>query len=149
MYGLISDLRFSLRQMRNARIFCLTVILILALGIDANTAVFTLVNAVLLQSLPVTKPQQLFRLGETERCCVNGGMEGSWSLFPYDLYQHLRGNTPACDELAAFQAGRESVGLRRISSGNAAQSVTSEFVSGNYFSDVRNRCLCRPNVQRK
>lgn len=133
MHSLISDLGFSLRQMRKSRAFSFTVILVLALGIGANTAVFTLVHAVLLKSLPVTKPEQLFRVGDNEQCCVNGGLEGSWSLFSYDLYKHLRDNTPAFEQLAAFQAGSENVGLRRINSGNPAQSVWSEFVSGNYF----------------
>ena len=133
MYATMADVRFGLRQMRNAPIFSLTVVLILALGIGANTAVFTLVYAVLLKSLPVTKPEQLFRVGDNEQCCVNGGLEGSWSLFSYDLYKHLRDDTPAFEELAAFQAGRENVGVRRINGGGVAESRSSEFVSGNYF----------------
>lgn len=133
MNGVISDVRFSLRQMRRARIFSFTVVCVLALGIGANTAVFTLVHAVLLKSLPVAKAEQLFRVGDNDQCCVNGGLEGSWSLFSYDLYKHLRDNTPAFEQLAAFQAGRETVGLRRINANAAAESRSSEFVSGNYF----------------
>jgi putative ABC transport system permease protein len=129
----LQDVRFGLRMFRRAPVFSLTVILMLALGIGANTAVFTLVHAVLLKSLPVTKPEQLFRVGDNEQCCVNDGLEGSWSLFPYDLYKHLRDNTPAFQELAAFQAGYESVGVRRINADGPAESRTSEFVSGNYF----------------
>jgi predicted permease len=127
------DMRFALRMLRKAPAFSLTVILMLALGIGANTAVFTLVHAVLLKSLPVTKPEQLFRVGDNEQCCVNDGLEGSWSLFPYDLYKQLRDNTSAFQQLAAFQAGHESVGLRRLSSNSPSESRTSEFVSGNYF----------------
>ncbi len=130
---MLHDLRYALRQMRKAPIFALTVIAIVALGIGVNTAVFTLVHAVMFKSLPVAKPEQLFRIGDTENCCVNGGLEGSWSLFPYDLYRHLRDNTPAFEQLAAFQAGRERVGVRRTNSGAPAESRTSEFVSGNYF----------------
>ena len=133
MPALIHDLRFSLRQMRNARIFSLTVIVVLALGIGANTAVFTLVHAVMLKSLPVAKPEQLFRVGDQELCCVNGGLQGSWSLFPYDLYKHFREQTPAFEQLAAFQAGREPFGLRRMTGNRPADSVAGEFVSGNYF----------------
>jgi predicted permease len=133
MNALMHDLRFAVRQMRKAPVFSLTVILVLALGIGANTAVFTLVHAVLLKSLPVTKPEQLFRVGDNEQCCVDGGLEGSWSLFSYDLYKHLRDHTPAFEQLAAFQAGYEQVGVRRINSGSPAESRTSEFVSGNYF----------------
>jgi len=133
MNALMHDVRFALRQMRKSPVLSLTIVLVLALGIGANTAVFTLVHAVLLKSLPVTRPEQLFRVGDSEQCCVNDGLEGSWSLFPYDLYKHLRDNTPAFEQLAAFQAGRESVGVRRINSAGAAESRTSEFVSGNYF----------------
>jgi predicted permease len=133
MASLLYDLRYALRQMRNARVFSLTVILVLALGIGANTAVFTLVHAVLLKSLPVTKPEQLFRVGDSNQCCVNGGLEGSWSLFSYAMYRHFRDNTPAFEQLAAFAAGLENMGLRRIDSGNPAQAVSGEFVSGNYF----------------
>lgn len=133
MNVVLHDLRYAMRQMRKAPVFALTVIGVLALGTGANTAVFTLVHAVMLKALPVTKPEQLFRIGDTENCCVNGGLEGSWSLFPYDLYRHLRDNTPAFEQLAAFQAGREDIGVRRINGGGPAESRTSEFVSGNYF----------------
>ena len=133
MASWLSDLRYSLRQMRHAQFFSLTVILVMALGIGANTAVFTLVNAVLLKSLPVTRPEQLFRVGDNNRCCVNGGLEGSWSLFSYEMYKHFRDNTPPFEQLAAFAAGLENMGLRKIDSGNAAQAVSGEFVSGNYF----------------
>ncbi len=133
MDSLMHDLRSALRQIRKAPAFSLTVIFILALGIGANTSVFTLVHAVLLKSLPVTKPEELFRVGDNEQCCVNGGLEGSWSLFSYDFYKQVRDNTPAFEQLAAFQAGRETVGLRRINGNSAAEARSSEFVSGNYF----------------
>jgi len=128
-----ADVRFGLRLLRKAPAFSLTVIFILGLGIGANTAVFTLVHALLLKSLPVTKPDQLFRVGDNEQCCVNGGLEGSWSLYSYDLYKHLRDNTPAFEQLAAFQAGQENVGVRRMNNNAPAESRVSELVSGNYF----------------
>ena len=64
--------------------------LTLALGIGAVTAIFTLVNAVLLQSLPVKDPGQLWRVGDNEQCCFSNGLPGSystpndWSLFSYE-----------------------------------------------------------------
>lgn len=133
MVSCLYDLRSAIRQIRTAPAFALTVILILALGIGANTSVFTLVHAVLLKSLPVAKPEQLFRLGDRERCCVNGGLEGSWSLFPYTIYKQMRDNNSAFKELAAFEAQPETVALRRINSNHPAESRGSEFVSGNYF----------------
>ncbi|MGA7767656.1 MAG: ABC transporter permease [Candidatus Sulfotelmatobacter sp.] len=133
MDALMHDLRSALRQIRKAPAFSATVVFILALGIGANTSVFTLVHAVLLKSLPVTNPEQLFRVGDNEQCCVNGGLQGSWSLFPYDFYKQVRDNTPAFEQLAAFQAGPETVSLRRINSNSTAEARSSEFVSGNYF----------------
>ena len=63
--------------------FTLVVILTLALGLGANTAVFTLVDALMLRSLPVERPEELYRLGDTNNCCVNSGLQTSWSLYSY------------------------------------------------------------------
>ncbi len=119
--------------MRKSPGFALTAIVTLALGIGANTAVFTLVHAVMLKSLPVANPSELYRLGNEEMCCVNDGLEGDWALFDYTMYRQFRDATPAFVQLAAFQAGRGDVGVRRIGSGQPAQSRISEYVSGNYF----------------
>ncbi len=127
------DVRFAARVVRKNPGYTTVAVLTLALGIGANTAVFSLVHAVMLKSLPVTRPEQLFRVGDSEMCCVNDGLEGSWALFSYDLYRHLRDNTPAFDQLAAFQAEPETVGARAMNRAEPAQSRRSEFVSGNYF----------------
>ena len=57
------------------------------LGIGATTAIFTLVYAVLLKSLPVVNPESLYRVGNEENCCVNGGMQDNWTLFSYEQYK--------------------------------------------------------------
>ncbi len=106
----------------------------LALGIGATTAIFTLVDAVLLKSLPVVKPEQLYRVGDEENCCVNRGMQESWSLFSFEQYKLFRDHNPGFLELAAFQAGRTLIGVRRAGDKTPSQSYPSEFVSGNYFS---------------
>lgn len=105
----------------------------LALGIGATTAIFTLVHAVLLNSLPVAKPSELYRVGDIENCCVNGGLQDDWSLFSYDKYKEFRDNTPGFLALAAVQSGSVLVGARRRGTSQAAQSIKAEFVSGNYF----------------
>lgn len=137
MYSFLHDIRYAVRQLRKAPGFAVTVILTLALGIGANTAIFTLVHSILLRSLPATDPAQLVRLGDDDNCCVEGGFPGNasdtgdFSIFSYDLYQHLKASTPEFQHLAALQAGLGGWNVRR---GNAtAKYLTGEFVSGNFF----------------
>ena len=128
------DIRYALRQFAHAPGFTITAVLTLALGIGATTAIFTLVHAVLLKSLPVAKPSELYRVGDVENCCVNGGLQDDWSLFSYDKYKTFRDGTPGFLELAAFQSGNDLIGVRRTGSNQPAESQRSEYVSGNYFS---------------
>jgi predicted permease len=128
------DVRYAVRQFAHAPGFTATAVLTLALGIGATTAIFTLVHAVLLKSLPVAKPSELYRVGDVENCCVNGGLQDDWSLFSYDKYKTFRDGTPGFTELAAFQAGRSLIGVRRNGSNQPAESQRSEYISGNYFS---------------
>jgi predicted permease len=129
----MKDIRYALRQFAAAPVFTATVVLTLALGIGATTAIFTLVHAVLLNSLPVTNPSELYRVGDIENCCVNGGLQDDWSLFSYDKYKTFRDNTEGFSELAAFQSGGDLIGVRRSGTSQPAQSMRSEYVSGNYF----------------
>jgi predicted permease len=131
---IIEDVRYALRQFAKAPGFTVTAILTLALGIGATTAIFTLVDAVLLKSLPVVNPQELYRVGNEENCCVNGGMQDNWSLFSFEQYKQFRANTPGFEELAGFQSGRSLIGVRRSGSHKPSESYRSEYVSGNYFS---------------
>jgi putative ABC transport system permease protein len=128
------DLRYAMRQFAHAPGFTATAVLTLALGIGATTAIFSLVHAVLLKSLPVTKPSELIRVGDNENCCVNGGLQDNWSLFSYDKYKTFRDGTHGFTELAAFQAGRSLMGVRRNASNQPAESLRIQYVSGNYFS---------------
>ena len=66
---MLADLRDALRQLRKAPGFTATAVITLALGIRATTAIFTLVHQVMLKSLPVTKPEELGRIGDKVRCC--------------------------------------------------------------------------------
>jgi predicted permease len=131
---LMEDVRYAVRQFSHAPGFTATAVLTLALGIGATTAIFTLVHAVLLKSMPVTKPEELYRVGDVENCCVNGGLQNDWSLFSYDKYRAFRDGTPGFKELAGFQAGRGLMGIRRAGSNQPALSQTTQYVSGNYFS---------------
>ena len=133
--ALVQDTRHALRRLRKSPAFTITVILTLALGIGATTSIFTLVHAVILKSLAVAKPAELYRLGKESRCCYWGGysQENEFSIFSYDLYKHFRDHTEGFEELAAFQAGGALFGVRRSNSTAPAQSYPGEFVSGNYF----------------
>src|ERR1700733_13104276 len=135
MESLIQDTRLALRRLRTAPAFTITTILTLALGIGATTSIFTLVHAVILKSLAVANPGELYRLGKEARCCYWGGysQEKEFSLVSYDLYKYLRDNTKGFSELAAFSAVEPLFGVRRAGSAEAAQSYLGEFVSGNYF----------------
>src|SRR6266567_3111673 len=82
---LTQDLRYALRRLRMAPAFTSATVLTLALGIGATTSIFTLVDAVLLKSLPVLNPGELYSLGKEPRCCYQGGytQEKEFSLVPW------------------------------------------------------------------
>ncbi|MGC2399903.1 MAG: ABC transporter permease [Acidobacteriaceae bacterium] len=137
MRVLLQDLCYAFRPLRKAPGFTLTVILTLALGIGANSAIFTLINAILLHNLPVIDPKTLIRIGDKDDCCVNGGWndEGDYSLFATDTYSMFRKNLPEFEELAAMESGYawRPITVRRVGPQTVAKSVVGTFVSGNYF----------------
>jgi macrolide transport system ATP-binding/permease protein len=137
MTSFMQDVRFAARQLRKTPVFTLTVLLTLALGIGANAAIFTLVDAVLLKNLPVAYPKMLVRVGDNTDCCVTSGTKdnGDYTLFSTNAYQELKKNAAEFEELAAMQAGfgYRPITARRDGSQNLARSAMGEFVSGNYF----------------
>ena len=144
---LVQDIRYALRQMRKSPGFAATAILTLALGIGANTAIFTLVHAILLKNLPVVDPKALVRVGDHEDCCIlnesASSREGSYSIFPYETYKYLRDHTTEFEQLAAVQGWRRRP-FGEAGFGNAmSHSSRGEFVSGNYFRDIWGAAICR------
>jgi putative ABC transport system permease protein len=133
----LADLREALRQLRRAPGVTTTAVVTLTLGIGATTAIFTLVHQVMLKSLPVTKPEELWRIGDRVRCCNWGGYiqgdDGDFSLFSWEAYKNFRGQTPEFVDLAALQAGNAPLGVRRAGSRAPADTRNGEFVSGNFF----------------
>ena len=90
MQNLLGDIRYALRQFRLSPIFTITAVLTLALGIGGTTAIFSLIHAVMLRSLPVSEPGSLYRIGEGYDCCVEGGPQGKWGMYSFALYERLK-----------------------------------------------------------
>ena len=137
MNVLLQDLLFAIRQLRKTPGFTVTVLLTLALGIGANSAIFTLVNAILLHNLPVTDPKTLIRIGDKNDCCIsdNWSDTGDYSLFATDTYYVFKKNLPEFEELAATASfyGGGPMTVRRTGPDTVAKSMVGTFVSGNYF----------------
>ena len=141
---LIQDSRYGLRVLRKSPGFTVVTVLTLALGIGATTAIFTLVQQVMLRSLPVAQPEHLWRIGDAVRCCYSNGYtqgdgsflpQNDWSLFSWQAYKLFRDSTPAFEQLAAFQIGEANAHLsvRRADSQAPVATANGEYVSGNFF----------------
>jgi len=133
MQNLLATLRYTLRQFRLSPVFTSSAVLTLGLGIGGTTAIGTLIHAVMLRSLPVSDPALLYRIGDGDDCCVEGGPQDRWGMFSYPLYERLKAKTPEFEEVAAFQAGGARLSVRREGTTNAARPLRSEYVTGNYF----------------
>jgi predicted permease len=134
MQTLRQDIAYALRQMRLSPVFTLTAMLTLALGIGATTAIFSLIDTVMLKSLPVVDPASLYRIGVGSDCCIEGSTQDDWGFYSYPFYQRMQQNTPEFSSLAAFQAGGYTFGVRRGQTDRVAKPLREEMVSGNYFS---------------
>lgn len=132
MHQLMQDLRYALRQLRRSPGFAITAVLTLALGVGANSAIFSLLDQALLRSLPVRDPQQLVILEGTGKAwdgsaSSHGGDPESY--FSYPMYRDLRDRSTVFQGLTATTTN--ALGLIRQGQSDA---VDAEFVSGNYFS---------------
>jgi predicted permease len=136
MRDLIRTVRYTLRQLRQAPVFTAAAVITLALGIGGTTAIFTLIHAVMLRSLPVSDPSRLYRIGEGDNCCVQGGPQDRWGMFSYPLYERLKAAAPEFEEITAFQAGSARLSARRAGVEKAARPLRSEYVTGSYFSTL-------------
>ena len=138
------DLRYGLHMLRKSPGFTVAAVLTLALGIGATTAIFTLIHQVMLRSLPVPQPDQLWRIGDSDLCCFSNGYsqgndaslpQNNWNFFSWEAYKLFRANSPAFEDLAAFQPGEANayLAVRRYGSSNAVETRNGEYVSGNFF----------------
>jgi predicted permease len=134
--NLIGELRYALRQFWVARIFTITAVLTLALGIGGTTAIFTLIHAVMLRSLPVNDPSRLYRIGDGDSCCVQGGPQDRWGMFSFPLYERLKAELSEFEETTAFQAGGPRLSVRRQNVESTSRPLRSQYVTGTYFSTL-------------
>src|ERR1700719_1077690 len=132
----VGAVRYALRQFHLSPVFTASAVLTLALGIGGTTAIFTLIHAVMLRSLPVSDPERLYRIGDGDNCCVQGGPQERWGMFSFPLYERLTAETPEFEQVTAFQAGGARVSARRAGVDTAARPLRSEFVTGSYFSTL-------------
>lgn len=134
--GVLQDLRFGARTRRKHPGFTIVAVLTLALGIGANTAIFSLIDTVMLKALPVPNPNELYRIGAGTHCCVLDGLQGNFNIFSNALYKNVKANTPEFSAISAFSAGLNSLSLRRQGAVTPAEPFVGDFVSGDYFSTL-------------
>lgn len=136
---MFQDLRYGFRMLMKKPGFTLVAVMSLALGIGANTALFSLVDALLLRSLPVKEPERLVLFGKAESIGITTGFPNhSWDLFSYPFYQAIRQRNQVFAEVAALQSFPEGLhGL--VNTGGAAgeqELMVAQMVSGTYFSTL-------------
>jgi len=136
--NLLRDLRYALRQLCKSPAFTLTVVLMLALGIGANTAVFSVMNAILMQLLPVSHPEGLsyVRMANDEDQPPGGSNTGSSNTsFPEGAFEVLRQRGDVFEELIAY-VPLSFTGSVAVRHGGLPEEAEGEEVSGNFFSGV-------------
>jgi len=133
MNGLLQDLRYAVRQLRKSPGFTAVAVLTLALGIGANTAIFTVVNALLLKMLPVRAPQQLVVVGDPTNPNTRSNGTPRTDVFSYPLYKELRDGSSVFTGLCAA-ATDHSIEVDAGDGEVSDAKVTGRMVSGNYFS---------------
>lgn len=136
MQKLLGNLRYVVRQFRQSPVFTVAAMLTLALGIGGTTAIFTLIHAVMLRSLPVANPSALYRVGDGDNCCMEGGPQDRWDMVSFPLFQRLKAETPEFEQVAGVQAGMGRLSVRRERVETASRPLRSQYVTGNYFSTL-------------
>lgn len=136
----LEDVRISLRMLLRRPGFTAVALFSLALGIGANTAIFTLLHQLLLRDLPVRAPEQLVTLGDATNSGVAGGIDvGQYGMFSWDFAHQLAANPGPFQGIASFGSFTPKVSFRTdsaahsSSSGDSALLASASLVSGNYF----------------
>lgn len=132
--NLWQDLRFALRTLGKEPGFTAMAIVSLGLGIGANTAVFTLVNDLLLKTIPVEDPDHLLSLGKAEGAGVLGGLSGKVDIFSYSFFKQVEGSPDAFRNVAAYGSFQFVMSVRPSGKTSiAAEQAYGSLVSGGFF----------------
>src|SRR5262245_5242591 len=131
---LIASIRHAARQCWASRAFTAAAVFTLALGIGGTTAIFTLIDAVMLRPLPVSEPAHLYRVGDGDDTIAQGS-HGRWGFFPFPLYERLKAGTPEFENITAFGLANQ-LSFRRQGTTDAARPLWVEYVTGTYFSTL-------------
>jgi predicted permease len=132
MRTMLQDLRYAIRQIRNSPGFAITVIATLALGIGVNTAVFSVMNAVLLRMLPVREPKQLFYLTHANMPPGVGNIDDSRYTYGINVYNRLKKDRSAFSDVIAYAPLSENKTAVRFA--DTPEEIEANEVSGNFFS---------------
>jgi predicted permease len=143
--NLWQDVRFAARTLRKEPGFTAMAVLSLALGMGANTAVFTIVNDLLLKTIPVEDPANLASFGKAEGDGVQGGISGSIDLFPYEFYQRVASRADVFQGICSYGSFPIGLNVRQSGSSGPTGQATGALVSGDFFSVLGvNTVLGRP-----
>ncbi len=140
------DLRYGVRQILRSPGFSIVAILSLALGIGANTAIFTLINDLLVKELPVRDPKALVSFGEGTNCCmIESSSPGAYDIFPYEFYRRIARQQDQFEGVTAFASFPVTISVRTGTGGSPAANAArgpatspatqamSHLVSGTFF----------------
>lgn len=129
MNTLWQDLRYSTRMLLKQPIFTLAAVLSLALGIGANTSIFTVVQALLLTPLPYNQPDQLMSVAMADKSPKS--LSGLWTMWSYPKYEVIRQRNQSFESVSAYQFTGAT-----LTEGESAENLSGEFVAPSYFATL-------------